>query len=82
MTRTLRLLAVASIFFVTLVGCSGPAVVENSATAATVRYGSLDGVEEATKLAQKACALHNKTARLRNTTNFGLNERYGHFDCV
>ena len=36
----------------------------------------------ATQLAQKACAVHRKTARLRNTANFGLSERYGHFDCV
>jgi hypothetical protein len=62
--------------------CSGPAVVESSATAVTVRYGSLDGINEATQLAQKACAVHRKTARLRNTANFGLIDRYAHFDCV
>jgi hypothetical protein len=47
-----------------------------------VRYGSLEGIDEAAQLAQKACAVHSKTARLRNTANFGLNERYGHFDCI
>jgi len=62
--------------------CSAPAVVESSATAVTVRYGSLDGIEEATQLAQKTCAVHRKTARLRDTANFGLSERYGHFDCI
>jgi hypothetical protein len=83
MTRdfSLRLLVAASIF-VTLVGCSGPAVVESSATAVTVRYGSMDGIDEATQLALKTCAIHHKTARLRNTANFGLSERYGHFDCI
>jgi hypothetical protein len=50
--------------------------------AVTVRYTGMDGIEEATQLAQKACALHHKTARLRNTANFGLSEHYGHFDCV
>ena len=73
--------------FVALLGlaitaCSGMAVVESSATAVTVRYGSLDGIDEATQLAQKACAAHRKTARLRNIANFGLSERYGHFDCI
>jgi hypothetical protein len=65
-----------------LAGCSGPALVENSTTAVTVRYGSTDGIEEATQLAQKACSVHHKTARLRNIANFGLSERYGHFDCI
>jgi hypothetical protein len=48
----------------------------------TLRYGSLDGIDEATQLAQKACAAHGKTARLRHSANFGLSERYAHFDCV
>jgi hypothetical protein len=83
MTRniTLRLLAVASML-AGVAGCSRPAVVESSATAVTVRYGSMDGIDEATQLALKACAIHHKTARLRSTANFGLSERYGHFDCV
>jgi hypothetical protein len=65
-----------------ITACSGLAVVESSATAVTVRYSSLDGIDDATQLAQKACAVHGKTARLRNTANFGLSERYGHFDCI
>ena len=62
--------------------CSGPTVIENSATAVTVRYGATDGIDDATALAQRACAAHNKTARLRNTANFGLTDRYAHFDCI
>jgi hypothetical protein len=62
--------------------CSGPIVVESSPAAVTVRYGSQDGIDEATQLAHKACAAHRKTARLRNTANFGLIDRYGHFDCI
>ncbi len=83
MTRkiTLRLRAAAPLL-VALSACSGPAVIESSATAVTVRYRSMDGIDEATQLAQKACAVHHKTARLRTTANFGLAERYGHFDCV
>jgi hypothetical protein len=76
-----RLVPVVCLFI--LAGCSGPAVVESSATAVSVRYDSVvNSLEDATQLAQKACALHHKTARLRNTANFGLRERYGHFDCV
>jgi hypothetical protein len=76
-----RLSLVASLILA-LTACSGTAVVESSPTAVTVRYGSLDGIDEAMRLAQKACAVHRKAARLRNTANFGLGERYGHFDCV
>jgi hypothetical protein len=68
--------------FVLLAGCSGPAVVENSAAAVTIRYGATDGIEEVTRLAQAACAAHRKTARLRNIANFGLTDRYAHFDCA
>jgi len=74
--------ALVPLLLLAVAACSGPAIVESSATAVTVRYSSLDGIDEATQLAQKACAVHRKTARLRNTANFGLSERYGHFDCV
>ena len=75
-------LCVVALLSLAITACSGLAVMESSATAVTVRYGSLDGIDEATQLAQKACALHGKTARLRNTANFGLSERYGHFECI
>ena len=65
-----------------LAGCSGAAVVESSATAVTIRYDAGGGIDEATELAQKACAAHRKTARLRTTANFGLTDRYAHYDCV
>jgi hypothetical protein len=83
MTREIpfRLCLVAP-FLLAMAACSGLAIVESSATAVTVRYGSLDGIDEATQLAQKACAAHRKTVRLRNTANFGLSERYAHFDCI
>jgi hypothetical protein len=66
-----------------LAACAGPAVVASSAAAVSVRYDSVtSSIEDATQLAEKACALHHKSARLRNTANFGLSERYAHFDCV
>lgn len=82
MTRIPLRLAAGVSPLVALAACTGAAVVESSATAVTVRYTSLEGIEGATQLAQKACAVHHKTARLRNTANFGLDERYGHFNCV
>jgi hypothetical protein len=83
MTRKIPFrLSFVALLILALPACSGTAIVESSATAVTVRYGSLDGIDEATQLAQKACAVHRKTARLRATANFGLSERYGHFDCV
>ena len=83
MTREIPFrLSFVTLLTLAIAACSGPAIVESSATAVNVRYGSLDGNEEATQLAQKACAVHRKTARLRTTANFGLSERYGHFDCI
>lgn len=78
----LSLVALVAPLILAMAACSGTAIVESSAGAVTVRYGSLNGIDEATQLAQKACAVHRKTARLRNTANFGLSERYGHFDCI
>jgi hypothetical protein len=78
---TLTLAAFASLQIV-VAACSGLAVVESSATAVSVRYGAADGIDEATELAQKTCARHRRAARLRKTANFGLTDRYAHFDCV
>jgi hypothetical protein len=64
--------------------CSGTAeVVENSPTAVTVKYGGFGtDIEDATQLAQKVCASHGKTARLRKVNNEGIGRHFGHFDCV
>ena len=60
-----------------------PTVVENSATAVTVRYdGIANNIDDASQVAQKACAAHGKSARLRNVSDQGLGQHYGHFNCV
>jgi len=74
--------SIAAFLALAVSACSGLALVESSATAVTVRYGGIGGIEEATQLAQKACAVHHKSARLRNSASFGLTESYGHFDCI
>jgi hypothetical protein len=65
-----------------LAACSSAGVAESSSAAVTVRYTAMDGIAEAKLLAEKACAVHHKAARLRSTANFGLTDRYAHFDCV
>jgi hypothetical protein len=62
---------------------STPTVVESSATAVTVRYdGIANDLDDATQVARKVCATRGKTARLRNASNQGLGQHFGHFDCV
>ena len=62
---------------------STPTVVESSATAVTVRYdGIANDIDDATQVAQKVCAARGKTARLRNASDQGLGQHYGHFNCV
>jgi len=43
-------------------------IVERPDTHVSVRYdGVMNGLDQATQLAQKACAAHGKTAQLRKT---------------
>jgi hypothetical protein len=64
--------------------CSGTTeVVENSPTAVTVKFGGLGtDIDDATRVAEKACASHGKTARLRKVNDEGFGRHFGHFDCV
>jgi hypothetical protein len=67
-----------------LAGCTAtPTVVENSAMAVTVRYdGIVNNIDDATQVAQKACASHDKIARLRKVNDEGIGQHFGHFDCI
>ena len=68
-----------------LVACDPVQIVEGSDTHVSIRYdGVTNGLDEATQLAQKACAEHGRTARLRRTYHEGLGvgERFAFFDCV
>ena len=67
-----------------LAGCTAtPTVVENSAEAVTVRYdGIVNNIDDATQVAQKVCASHDKIARLRKVNDEGLGQHFGHFNCV
>jgi len=70
---------------VLLAGCDPVQVVEGDETHVSIRYdGIANGLDEATQLAQKACAEHGRTAKLRRTYHEGLGvgERFAFFDCV
>ena len=64
--------------------CSGTTeVVENSPTAVTVKFGGFGtDIDDAKQVAQKVCASHGKTARLRQVNDEGIGRHFGHFDCV
>jgi hypothetical protein len=44
----------------------------------------MNGLDQATELADKTCAQHGRTARLRKTyyEGLGAGERFAFFDCV
>ncbi|HEY3909878.1 MAG TPA: hypothetical protein VGM07_08305 [Stellaceae bacterium] len=68
-----------------LAGCDPVQIVEGSDTHVSIRYdGIMNGLDQATALAQKACAAHGKAAKLRRTYHEGLGagERFAFFDCV
>jgi len=64
--------------------CSGTTeVVENTPTAVTVKFGGLGtDIDDARQVAEKVCASHGKTARLRRVNDEGVGRHFGHFDCV
>jgi hypothetical protein len=64
--------------------CSGTTeVVENTPTAVTVRFAGFGtDIDDAKQVAQKVCASHGKTARLRRVNDEGIGRHFGHFDCV
>lgn len=66
-----------------LCACAQQRIIENTPTAVTVRYGGIgESLDDATAVAQQACAAHGETARLRTTKVYGIDERYAHFACV
>ena len=64
--------------------CSGTTeVIENTPTAVTVKFGGMGtSIDDATQIAEKVCASHGKTARLRKVNDEGIGRHFGHFDCV
>jgi hypothetical protein len=80
--NTRRLVGLA--LLLTTTACDPVQIVEGSDTHVSVRYdGIMNGLDRATELAQKACAAHGKTAKLRKTyyEGLGAGERFAFFDC-
>jgi hypothetical protein len=76
-----RILALSML--ISLVACTGLRVVENTPSAITVRYDGVETMDDVTAAANKACAAHGKTAKLRKTeTRPTLLRHFVHFDCV
>jgi hypothetical protein len=78
-----RLAALAALLLLT--ACDPVQIIEGSDTHVSVRYdGVMNGLDQATQLAQNACAAHGKTAKLRKTyyEGLGAGERFAFFDCV
>ena len=67
-----------------LVACtSTPTIVENTATEVAVRYdGIVNNIDDAKQAAQKACATHDRIAKLRKVDDEGLGQHFGYFNCI
>ncbi|MGA7265230.1 MAG: hypothetical protein WA709_38650 [Stellaceae bacterium] len=68
-----------------LAGCDAVQIVENADTHVSVRYdGIMNGLDQATELAKRACAAHGRTAKLQKVyyEGLGAGERFAFFDCV
>ena len=68
-----------------LAACDAVQIVENADTHVSVRYdGIMNGLDQATELAKKACAVHGRTAKLQKVhyEGLGAGERFAFFDCV
>jgi hypothetical protein len=67
-----------------LTACTAtPTVVENTAAEVAVRYdGIVNKLDDAKQVAQRACATHDKIARLRKVDDQGLGQHFAYFDCI
>jgi hypothetical protein len=68
-----------------LAGCDAVQIVENADTHVSIRYdGIMNGLDQATDLAKRACAVHGRTAKLQKVyyEGLGAGERFAFFDCV
>ncbi len=70
---------------ISLNACDPVQIIEGSDSHVSIRYdGVMNGLDQATELAKKACAEHGRVAKLRRTyyEGLGAGERFAFFDCV
>jgi hypothetical protein len=68
-----------------LTACDAVQIIENADTHVSVRYdGIMNGLDQATELAKRACARHGRIAKLQKVyyEGLGAGERFAFFDCV
>ena len=68
-----------------LSACDAVQIVESADTHVSVRYdGIMNGLDQATELAKRACVTHGRTAKLQKVyyEGLGAGERFAFFDCV
>jgi hypothetical protein len=73
------------VLLLALAACDPVQIVEGSDTHVSIRYdGAMNGLDQATELAKRACAEHGRTAKLRKAYHegLGIGERFAFFDCV
>jgi hypothetical protein len=77
--------AVLLVGLLQLAACDAVQIVENADTHVSVRYdGIMNGLDQATQLAKRACAAHGRIAKLQKVyyEGLGAGERFAFFDCV
>ncbi len=77
--------AVLLVGLLQLAACDAVQIVESADTHVSVRYdGIMNGLDQATELATRACAAHGRTAKLQKVyyEGLGAGERFAFFDCV
>ncbi len=77
--------AVLLVGLLQLAACDAVQIVENADTHVSVRYdGIMNGLDQATELAKRACAAHGRTAKLQKVyyEGLGAGERFAFFDCA
>jgi hypothetical protein len=71
------------VVMVGLGGCSSMKVVEDTPESVSIRYdGVASSLDDATTEANRLCATHGKTAKLRDTDRKAALESYAHYYCV
>jgi hypothetical protein len=66
-----------------LSACSGPKVTEDTPNSVAVHYqGAGQSLDDATAIANRACAAHGKVARLREVYDKAILDHVAHFTCV
>jgi len=80
--RRLAALALGAVM-VGLGACSSMKVVDDTPESVSIRYdGVVSSLDDATAEANRLCAAHGKTAKLRETDRKAALESYAHYYCV